>query len=71
MLRRAIYLPVACLTFTCAFAVQPFPSNFHAREIKTNGTTLHVRIGGQGPAVVMLHGWRPQQRSHRCSSPSC
>jgi len=57
MLRRGIYLLVACLTFTCAFAVQPFPASFHAREIKTNGTTLHVRIGGQGPAVVMLHGF--------------
>ena len=25
--------------------------------MKTNGTTLHVRVGGQGPAVVMLHGF--------------
>lgn len=40
-----------------AFAVEPFPSSFHNEEINTNGTTLHVRIGGQGPAVVMLHGF--------------
>lgn len=40
-----------------AFAIEPFPSVFHASEIKTNGTTLHVRIGGHGPAVVMLHGF--------------
>jgi pimeloyl-ACP methyl ester carboxylesterase len=40
-----------------SLAVEPFPSSFHAQEIKTNGTTLHVRIGGQGPAVIMLHGF--------------
>ena len=40
-----------------AFAVEPFPSGFHVSEIKTNGTTLHVRIGGHGPAVIMLHGF--------------
>ncbi|WP_257993261.1 alpha/beta fold hydrolase [Cupriavidus pauculus] len=27
------------------------------RTIKTNGTSIHVRIGGHGPAVVMLHGF--------------
>src|SRR5207245_4815208 len=32
-------------------------SGFHTQEINTNGTTLHVRIGGQGAAVVMLHGF--------------
>ncbi|HEY1630933.1 MAG TPA: alpha/beta hydrolase [Rhizomicrobium sp.] len=38
-------------------AVQPFPSSFHTEEVKTNGTTLHVRVGGHGPAVLMLHGF--------------
>jgi pimeloyl-ACP methyl ester carboxylesterase len=37
--------------------VQPFPSDFDTREISTNGTTLHVRIGGQGRAVALLHGY--------------
>jgi pimeloyl-ACP methyl ester carboxylesterase len=50
-------LLVAYLFVASAFAVEPFPSSFHAQEIKTNGTTLHVRVGGQGPAVVMLHGF--------------
>jgi len=57
MLRNSINLLVAFLLVTPAFAVEPFPSGFHTQEIKTNGTTLHVRIGGQGPAVVMLHGF--------------
>jgi pimeloyl-ACP methyl ester carboxylesterase len=27
------------------------------RTIETNGTSIHVRVGGHGPAVVMLHGF--------------
>ena len=40
-----------------AFAIEPFPASFHASDIATNGTTLHVRVGGSGPAVVLLHGF--------------
>jgi pimeloyl-ACP methyl ester carboxylesterase len=57
MLRYSINLLVALLLAAPAFALEPLPSSFHSQEIKTNGTTLHVRIGGQGPAVVMLHGF--------------
>src|SRR4051794_35076598 len=34
-----------------------FPAGFSQREIATNGTTIHVRSGGTGPAVVLLHGY--------------
>jgi len=34
-----------------------YPKDFRARQIATNGTTLHVRVGGSGPAVVLLHGY--------------
>lgn len=34
-----------------------FPSNFRVRDIATNGTTIHVRVGGSGPAVLLLHGF--------------
>lgn len=37
--------------------VQPFPATFHNQEVATNGVTLHVRVGGRGPAVVLLHGY--------------
>lgn len=40
-----------------ALAIEPFPAAFKTREIATNGTTLHVRVGGSGPAVVLLHGF--------------
>lgn len=34
-----------------------FPSNFTLRDVATNGATIHVRSGGTGPAVVLLHGY--------------
>ena len=38
-------------------AVTPFPATFRSQDIATNGTTLYVRVGGSGPAVVLLHGF--------------
>jgi pimeloyl-ACP methyl ester carboxylesterase len=35
----------------------PFPSGFSVRDVPTNGATIHVRVGGRGPAVVLLHGF--------------
>jgi len=57
MLRFSIGLAVVLLTVTPAFAITAFPAGFHIEEISTNGTTLHVRVGGTGPAVVLLHGF--------------
>jgi pimeloyl-ACP methyl ester carboxylesterase len=37
--------------------VQPFPQSFRTEDIGTAGATIHVRVGGQGPAVIMLHGF--------------
>ena len=37
--------------------VLPFPPGFRTEEIKSEGATIHVRVGGQGPAIVMLHGF--------------
>jgi pimeloyl-ACP methyl ester carboxylesterase len=37
--------------------VQRFPASFRIQEVETNGTTLHVRFGGSGSAVVLLHGF--------------
>jgi pimeloyl-ACP methyl ester carboxylesterase len=50
---------IATLAFVLSAAaeVRPFPPAFHTREIKTDGATIHVRMGGKGPAVVMLHGF--------------
>ena len=40
-----------------AFAIEPFPTGFKSQDIATNGTTLHVQVGGSGPAVILLHGF--------------
>src|SRR6266481_5199428 len=37
--------------------IYPFPAGMQSREIETNGAKIHVRVGGHGPAVVMLHGF--------------
>lgn len=50
----------------CAAGVKPYPAGFKTETITANGTRIFVRVGGHGPAVVMLHGygetgdmWRP------------
>ncbi|RYJ01903.1 MAG: alpha/beta hydrolase [Acetobacteraceae bacterium] len=35
----------------------PFPAGFRTEAVAVEGVTLHVRIGGQGPAVLLLHGY--------------
>jgi pimeloyl-ACP methyl ester carboxylesterase len=58
MLRPIIAALLGMLTATPALAqVEPFPPGFTERDITTNGTTIHVRVGGSGPAVVLLHGY--------------
>src|SRR5436853_734033 len=56
---RPIIAGVLCMLIAApTFAqVEPFPATFVERDIATNGTTIHVRIGGKGPAVVLLHGY--------------
>jgi len=49
---------IAAMLNSAAFAeIPPFPSGFQTRMVATNGTTIHVRSGGKGPAVVLLHGY--------------
>jgi pimeloyl-ACP methyl ester carboxylesterase len=37
--------------------IEPFPTDFRTREIENGDATIHVRVGGAGPAVVMMHGF--------------
>lgn len=50
-------LALALAGVPVAAQVPPFPSTFQSQDIAANGTTLHVRVGGKGPAVVLLHGY--------------
>ncbi|MCL6741781.1 alpha/beta hydrolase [Sphingomonas sp. RB56-2] len=37
--------------------IETFPPSFSARDIPVNGATIHTRIGGHGPVVLLLHGF--------------
>ena len=37
--------------------ITPFPAAFRTQDIAVDGATIHVRVGGKGPAVVLLHGF--------------
>lgn len=50
-------LGFALLAAPALAQVQPFPAGFGTQEIETNGAVIHVRVGGAGPAVVLLHGY--------------
>jgi pimeloyl-ACP methyl ester carboxylesterase len=50
-------LVASVLSGTSDASITPFPSTFHTQMVQTNGTSLYVRIGGKGPAVVLLHGF--------------
>jgi pimeloyl-ACP methyl ester carboxylesterase len=67
-LAGAAFTLAVCLP---AFAgVQSFPPGVRTRDVEVDGATIHVRYGGQGPAVLMLHGfgdtgdmWAPLART--------
>jgi pimeloyl-ACP methyl ester carboxylesterase len=48
---------IALLSTPLVAAITPFPASFHTQMVPTNGTRLYVRVGGKGPAVVLLHGF--------------
>ena len=57
--------------------VKPFSAHFKTRDMAVTGGTLHVRVGGSGPAVLLLHGfgdtgdmWQPLAESWSRTTPS-
>src|ERR1700730_8694378 len=58
MIKYLVALAAAAVLVTPALArIEAFPGTFHTQMVQTNGTSLFVRIGGQGPAVILLHGF--------------
>src|SRR5258707_8022405 len=53
----ALPLALAAFATPAPAEVRAFPPSFHVQEIPTDGAVIDVRIGGKGPAVVMLHGF--------------
>jgi pimeloyl-ACP methyl ester carboxylesterase len=58
-MRRFVSLALVACTFAlpAAAGVKPYPASFRIQDIPTDGATIHVRVGGSGPAVVMIHGF--------------
>jgi len=48
---------IVLLVATAPAQVPPFPVGFKTRTISTNGARIFLRVGGHGPAVVLLHGF--------------
>jgi len=58
LFRLIVLLATVATSIASADArVVPFPASFHTQQIVTNGTTIFVRVGGAGSAVVLLHGF--------------
>jgi pimeloyl-ACP methyl ester carboxylesterase len=57
MLRFVIMALGAAAIALPAAAQGQFPAEIRTQEIAANGATIHVRVGGTGPAVVLLHGY--------------
>lgn len=61
MLRQLTFASVAALLFAASPAAAqdpaPFPASFHAETVQAGDAAIHVRVGGKGPAVVLLHGY--------------
>ncbi|WP_347815392.1 alpha/beta hydrolase [Pseudomonas sp. GD04087] len=45
------------LSIPAQAGVVAFPAAFRTQEVAVDGGTIHVRVGGSGPAVVLLHGF--------------
>jgi pimeloyl-ACP methyl ester carboxylesterase len=54
--RLAAWLALSLASAATA-QVEQFPASIKTLDIAANGTTIHVRSGGSGPAVLLLHGF--------------
>jgi pimeloyl-ACP methyl ester carboxylesterase len=52
----SVLLALSC-SLSAAAQVTPFPPSFRTQDVQVEGATLHVRVGGKGPAVLLLHGF--------------
>ncbi|KJZ36433.1 alpha/beta fold hydrolase [Pseudomonas fluorescens] len=57
MIRLLTAFMLLALSISAQAGVTPFPATFRTQDIPVEGVTLHVRVGGKGPAVVLLHGF--------------
>jgi pimeloyl-ACP methyl ester carboxylesterase len=59
-LLRAVILGAAATTLAAPAAgvgVTLFPASFRTQDVQVPGAQIHVRVGGSGPTVLLLHGF--------------
>jgi pimeloyl-ACP methyl ester carboxylesterase len=54
-----VFMAAALLAVSAPAQAQepPYPAGFRVEDIKVRGVTIHARIGGNGPAIVLIHGF--------------
>src|SRR5271156_4373096 len=59
MVHKILGAILAAMLFTLPALAQvpPYPAGFKTQKIATNGAEIYVRVGGSGPAVMLLHGY--------------
>jgi pimeloyl-ACP methyl ester carboxylesterase len=57
VLSASALIPLLAATTPAAAEVKPFPASFSTQQMPVTGGTQYVRVGGQGPAVLLLHGF--------------
>ncbi|QZP30856.1 alpha/beta fold hydrolase [Pseudomonas sp. DR48] len=57
MIRVLLTIFIMALGIPAHAGVTPFPAAFRTQDILVEGAKIHVRVGGKGPAVVLLHGF--------------
>lgn len=57
MIRVLLTVFMLALGIPAHAGVTPFPAAFRTQDIPVEGAKIHVRVGGKGPAVVLLHGF--------------
>jgi pimeloyl-ACP methyl ester carboxylesterase len=55
--RYLIVLLLLLMPAVASAQFEPFPSSFKVKTVAANGTQIHVRVGGSGPAVILIHGF--------------
>ena len=54
---QAVPARVTSARINAADVVEAFPAGFTSASAEVNGTTLHCVFGGQGPALILIHGF--------------
>jgi pimeloyl-ACP methyl ester carboxylesterase len=57
LIRLFIGLFFVAVAIPASAKIEKFPAGFRVERIMIDGSSMYVRVGGKGPAVVMLHGF--------------